>query len=163
VHTKRSEEQYHKDGNELLYLIIRGDETWVTFVNVETKEQSKQWMHTHSLKKLKILNKRCLPLRKLMATVSWDRKEVLVVEFMQQGTTSVLRNTKKLRRASENKRHGMLTSDVVLLHCNSSPHTAARTQVLLEHFNLELSDYPPYTLHLALSEYRLFTYLKNWL
>jgi hypothetical protein len=29
------------------------DETWVSFVNVETKEQSKQWMHTHSSNKLK--------------------------------------------------------------------------------------------------------------
>jgi hypothetical protein len=25
---------------------IRGDKTWVSFVNVETREQSKQWMHT---------------------------------------------------------------------------------------------------------------------
>jgi hypothetical protein len=28
---------------------VTGDETWVSFVNVETKEQSKQWMHIHSL------------------------------------------------------------------------------------------------------------------
>jgi hypothetical protein len=30
--------------------IIQGtdDEIWVLFVNVETKEQSKQWMHTYS-------------------------------------------------------------------------------------------------------------------
>jgi hypothetical protein len=34
---------------------------WVTFVNFETKEQSKQWMHIHSLNNLKRLNKRCLP------------------------------------------------------------------------------------------------------
>jgi acyl-CoA thioesterase len=32
------------------------------------------------------LNKRCLPSRKLMATVFWDRKGVLMAEFMQQGT-----------------------------------------------------------------------------
>jgi hypothetical protein len=25
-----------------------GDETWVSFVNVETREQSEQWMYTHS-------------------------------------------------------------------------------------------------------------------
>jgi hypothetical protein len=55
-------------------------------VNVETKEQSKQWMHTHSPSKPKSLNK-CLYARKLMAVVFWDRKEVLVVEYMQQGTT----------------------------------------------------------------------------
>jgi hypothetical protein len=43
-------------------------------------------MHTHFLNKLKSLNKH-LPTRKPMATVSWNRKGVLIVEFMQQGTT----------------------------------------------------------------------------
>jgi hypothetical protein len=48
-------EQYHKDGNEFLSHIVwvTGDETWVSFVNIETKEQSKQWMHTHSPNKAK--------------------------------------------------------------------------------------------------------------
>jgi hypothetical protein len=46
-------EQYRKDGNEFLSHIITDDETWVQFVNVETKEQSKQWLHTHSPKKPK--------------------------------------------------------------------------------------------------------------
>jgi hypothetical protein len=43
-------EGYHKDGNEFLTHIIQvtGDETGVSFVNVETKEQSKQWVHAHS-------------------------------------------------------------------------------------------------------------------
>jgi hypothetical protein len=43
-------ERYRKDGYEFLDQIVRvaGGETWVSFVNVETKEQSKQWMHTHS-------------------------------------------------------------------------------------------------------------------
>jgi hypothetical protein len=47
-------ERYHKDGDEFLNHIVRVtvDETWVSFVNVETKEQSKQWMHTHSSNKL---------------------------------------------------------------------------------------------------------------
>jgi hypothetical protein len=47
--------RYHKDGNEFLSHIIRvtGDVTWVAFVSVETKEQSKQWMHTHSPNKPK--------------------------------------------------------------------------------------------------------------
>jgi hypothetical protein len=40
---------------------------------------------THSPEEPKRLNKR-LPVRKLMATVFWDRKGVLMVEFMQQGT-----------------------------------------------------------------------------
>jgi transposase len=57
----------------------------------------------------------------------------------------------------------MLTSGVVLLHDNAHPHTAARTRALLEHFNWELFDHPPYIPDLAPRDYRLFTYLKNWL
>jgi hypothetical protein len=55
-------EGYHKDGDEFLNHIVRvtGDETCVSFENVETKEYSKQWMHTHSPKKPKNLNTRCL-------------------------------------------------------------------------------------------------------
>jgi hypothetical protein len=37
-------ERYHKDGDEFRGHIVQvtGDETWVSFVNVETKKQSKQ-------------------------------------------------------------------------------------------------------------------------
>jgi hypothetical protein len=43
-------ERYHKDGNGFFSHIIRvtADETWVSFVNVETKQQTKHWMYTHS-------------------------------------------------------------------------------------------------------------------
>jgi hypothetical protein len=41
-------ERYHKDGDEFLnhFRRVTGDKTWVSFENVETKEQSKQWLHT---------------------------------------------------------------------------------------------------------------------
>jgi hypothetical protein len=67
----------------------------------------------------------------------------------------------KLYRAIQNKRCGMLTYSIVLLHGNVHPHTAACTQALLEHFNWELFDHPPYSPNHALSDYHLFTYLKN--
>jgi hypothetical protein len=48
-------ERYHKDGDEFLSHIVQvtGDETWVSSVNVETKEQSKLWLHSHSPNKPK--------------------------------------------------------------------------------------------------------------
>jgi transposase len=85
---------------------------------------------------------------------------------MQQGTTitsEVYSGTKKLIRALQNKRRGMLTPGVVLLHDNSHQHTAARTRALLEHFNWEFSDHPPYSPDLAPMDYNLFTNPKNWL
>jgi transposase len=78
---------------------------------------------------------------------------------------SVLRSTKKLRRAIQNKSRGMQTSGVVLLHDNARPHarTAARTRALLEHFNWELFVHPPHSPDFSPSDYRLLIYLKNWL
>jgi hypothetical protein len=45
-------------------------------VNVETKKQSRQWMHTYSPNKPKKIKHR-LSSRKLMAAVFWDKKGVL--------------------------------------------------------------------------------------
>jgi histone-lysine N-methyltransferase SETMAR len=47
---------------------------------------------------------------------------------------------------------GMLTYGVVLLNDNTRPHTAARTRALLEYFNWELCDHPPYSPDLAPSD-----------
>jgi hypothetical protein len=98
-------------------------------VNVETKEQSKQWMQAHPPNKPKKIKQR-LSARNMVAAVSWDRKEMLMVEFMQHGTTIMsevyCKTLKKcVRLAIQNKRCGMLTSHVVLLRDNAYPHTAA--------------------------------------
>jgi hypothetical protein len=52
-------------------------------VNAETKERPKQCTHTHAPEKPKKFKQTSA--RKLMATVFWDTKGVLMVEFMQQG------------------------------------------------------------------------------
>jgi hypothetical protein len=57
----------------------------------------------------------------------------------------------------------MLTSGVVLLHDNARSHTTACAQALLEHFNWELFDHPPYSPDLTSNDYHLFIYQKNWL
>jgi hypothetical protein len=51
--------------------LITNDKSWVSFVNVETKEQSKQWMHTHSQNKPKKFKQTAA--RKLVEPVFWDR------------------------------------------------------------------------------------------
>jgi hypothetical protein len=55
-------------------------------VNVETTEQPKHWMHAHSPDKT-VKFKQMFCAKKLMATVFWNRKGVLRMEFMQQATT----------------------------------------------------------------------------
>jgi hypothetical protein len=62
-------ERCNKDGHEFLshIVLVIGDETWVSFVNVETKEQSKERIYTHSPYRLKKLKQTSV--RKLMAAI----------------------------------------------------------------------------------------------
>jgi hypothetical protein len=98
-------------------------------VNDEIKEHSKQRMHTHSPNKLKKFKQTSA--RKLLAAVFWDKKGVLVVDLMQQGTTIMsevyCKTQKILRKSIQIERHGMLAYGVVLLHDNARLPTAART------------------------------------
>lgn len=159
-------QRYSDEGAAFLGKIVTGDETWVQFVNAETKEQSKQWMHTNSPNKPKKF-KQTLSNRKLMATVFWDCKGPLLVEFMDPGTTitaaTYCETLKRLRRAIQNKRRGKLSSGIVLLHDNARPHTARTSKELLENFGWELFDHPPYSPDLAPSDFHLFTKMKVWL
>jgi hypothetical protein len=68
---------YREEGDEFLDRIVTGDETWVQFVNADTKEQSKQWMHTHSPNKPKKF-KQTLSNRKMMATVFWELSGIVI-------------------------------------------------------------------------------------
>jgi histone-lysine N-methyltransferase SETMAR len=87
--------------------------------------------------------KQTISTRKNMCTVFWDRKGVLLVEFLPQGSTinaGVYCNT---HRAIQNKRCDMLSWGVVMLHDNARPHTAAATQDLIATFGWEQFDHPP--------------------
>jgi hypothetical protein len=88
-------------------------------------------MHAHSPNKPKKF-KQTLSARQLMVTVFWDRKGVLMVELVQQGTTLTsevyCKTLKILRMAIQNKSRGMLTYGVVLIYDNALLHTATRTR-----------------------------------
>ena len=129
-------DRYHKEGDQLLENIVTGDGTL-----------SMEWRHTTSPVKVKA--KQTISTRKVMATVFWDRHGVLLVEFMQQGTTinaaTYCATLTKLRRAIQNKRRGLLTSGVLLLHDNARPHSAIQTQNLIRSFGWEQIAHPPYS------------------
>jgi len=137
--------RYHKEGDGMLSHTVTTDETWVSYITPESKQQSLHWKHTGSPKRKKF--KQTFSTRKIMCTVFWDRQDVLLVEFLPQGTTinSALycETLKKLRRKIQNKRPGMLSANILLLHDNGRPHSAARTQDLITSFKWEQMDQTP--------------------
>ncbi|GFS76299.1 mariner Mos1 transposase [Trichonephila clavipes] len=156
-------DRYHKEGDQFLERIVTGYETWVSHITPESKRQSMAWRHTNSPVRVKA--KRTISTRKVMATVFWDRHGVLLVEFMQQGTTinaaAYFATPTKLRRAIQNKRRSFLMSGVLLLHDNARPHSAINIQNLIRSFGWEPIDHPPYSPDLAPSDFHLFRYLKE--
>ena len=157
--------RYHKEGDGMLSHIVTGDEIWVSHITPESKQQSLHWKHTGSLKRKKF--KQMFSTRKITCTVFWDRQGVLLVELLSQGITinsAVYCETlKKLRCAIQNKRCGMLSVTILLLHDNAQPHSAAQTQDLDTSFKWEQMDPPPYSPDLVPSDYHLFLHLKKFL
>ncbi|GFV89672.1 histone-lysine N-methyltransferase SETMAR [Trichonephila clavipes] len=134
-------DRYHKEGDQFLERIVTGDKTWVSHITPESKRQSMEWRHTNSPVRAKA--KRTISTRKVMATEFWDRHGVL--------------------RAIQNKRRGLLTSGVLLLHDNARPHSAINTQNLIISFGWEQIYHPPYSPVLAPSDFHLFRHLKEFL
>jgi hypothetical protein len=93
-------EQYHKDVNEFLNHIVKvtGDETYVLFLNVETKEKSKQWVHTRSSNKPKKFKQR------LSACQKAGRSCFLGQETSADGGIHATKDHNNIRRVLRNNK-----------------------------------------------------------
>ena len=96
--------RYSEVGDNILSRVVTGDETWVSYATPESKQQSLEWRHTSSPTKTKFKQTTST---QNMCTVFCDRKGILLVDFLPQGSTinaGVYCDTlKKLRRAIQNK------------------------------------------------------------
>jgi len=102
-----------------------------------------------------------------MASDFWDRKGILLFDIMSPGATTnaaeFCDTLTRLRRDIQNKRRGMLSRGVYLLHDNARPHSAHVTTVFLEDFKWDILDHPPYSPDLVPSDFHLFLHLKKHL
>ena len=156
---------FAKEDDGLLTLIVRGDETWVSYITPESKQQLIVWRHTTSLEKKKF--KQTMSTRKITCTVFWDRLRVLFVEFLSitETVNKDIRCAKllNLRRAIQNERSGMLSRGIPLILDNFRPYTANKTQDLVASFGWEQFDHLPYSPDLTQRDFRLLLHLKKFL
>ncbi|GFV02277.1 histone-lysine N-methyltransferase SETMAR [Trichonephila clavipes] len=99
---------------------------WVPKMFNERTQKEKDWLCTrlpHTLCRKSHEMQNFDFSEKIMASVFWDRQGILLLEFMALGTTinaaTYCQTLKRLRRAIQNKRRGMLTNGVRLLHDNA--------------------------------------------
>jgi histone-lysine N-methyltransferase SETMAR len=95
------------------------------------------------------------------------QKSILMVDFMPPGATvhaaAYCDTLIWPLRAIQNKRRGILSRVLCLLDENAWPHYEHVTTTLLEKFKWDISDHPPYSPYLALSDFNLFPQLKKHL
>jgi hypothetical protein len=109
---------------------MTGDETWMSFVNVETKEKSKHCMRTLSPNRPKKFNQTISLCQETDGNCFLEQERSpdggINAKSDYNNVTSLLRNTKKncVRLVMQSKRRGMLTYSVlvVLPHDNARPH-----------------------------------------
>jgi len=67
----------------------------------------------------------------------------------------------QLKDILKEKRRGKFTKRFLFLHDNAPAHRALATQKKLAYLGFQCLDHPPYSPHLAPSDYRLFPGLKK--
>ena len=127
------------------------------------KKQSMACKHTGSPKPKKFIQ--TFHGRKLMATVFWDRKGVLLVAFMNPGTTIISKVyceiLKQLRRGIQDRWRGLLTFGVMLLYANTRPLTAVLS--CSGNSKWESFYHPPFSPDMTPNDFHLLLHLKTFL
>src|SRR3954464_9766479 len=78
-------DRFSAEGEKFLERMVTGDETWVHHYTPETKRSSIPWKHVTSPSPRKFRVQRSAS--KVMATVFWDIKGVLLVNFLKRNHT----------------------------------------------------------------------------
>ncbi|XP_048241256.1 histone-lysine N-methyltransferase SETMAR-like [Haliotis rufescens] len=157
---------YRADPENFHARLVTGDETWIHHWDPETKKDSKQWKNKTSPPPKKFKTQPSAG--KIMATVFWDSKGVLMIDYKPPKKTKITGAywadlMKKLRNAIKEKRRGMLTAGVLLLHDNAPAHKRRVAQAAIRECKFEQLNQPPYSPDLEPSNYYLFRHLKSHL
>ena len=74
---------FNRNKNEFLRRFVTVNETWIRHNTPETKQHSKQWVlpGKSAPKKVKV----SLSANKVMATVFWDARGVIHIDYLQKG------------------------------------------------------------------------------
>jgi len=155
--------RYEEEGDAFIHPIVTCDETWVHHYTPETKRASKELRGMGEECPVKVKTR--LSAGKVMAMVFWDFKGVLLVDFLHARRTVnaayYCNLLEKVRAAYRSKRRGFPIRDVLLLHNNARPHSAALTQEKLAQMYWTVLEHPPYSPDLSPCDYHMFGPLKE--
>ena len=132
------------------------DETWVHYYEPENKAQSCQWVGSGSPRPKKFRTQPSAG--KVMATVFWDAKGVIMLDFLPKRSTITGVYYANLL---DQQRRSKLSKGVLLQQDNTRVHTCKVAMDAVERNGYELIPHPAYSPDLAPSDFFLFPNLKK--
>ena len=143
--------------------LVTVDETWVHYYEPENKAQSRQWVGPGSPRPKKYKTQPSAG--KMMATVFWDAKGVIMLDVLPKRSTITrvyyAYLLDQLRTAIREKRRGKFSKGVLLQQDNARVHTCKVAMDAVERNGYELIPHPAYSPDLAPSDIFLFPNLKK--
>ena len=116
--------KHFRSKDDFLLRLVTIDETWVHYYEPENKAQSRQWVGPGSPRPKKLKTQPSAG--KVMATVFWDAKGVIMLDFLSKRNTITgvyyANLLDQLRTAIHEKHRGKLSKGVLLHQDNESPH-----------------------------------------
>jgi histone-lysine N-methyltransferase SETMAR len=124
-----------------------------------------EWYHKNSpVKKKPRISKSS---KKIMASVFWDERGVVFIDFLEKNTTinkeRYCQTLGKLKRAINLKRTELRGHQIIFHQDNARPHTALQTMAKISKLGWTIMPHPPYSPDLAPSDFFLFGHLKRYL
>ena len=145
-----------KDG--FLLRLVTVDETWVHYYEPENKAQRCQWVGLRSGPRPKTFKTQPF-VCKMMATVLWDAKSVIMLDFLLKrriiNGVHYANLLDQLRTGFREKRRGKLSKGVLLQQDNARVHTRKVAMDAVERIGYELIPHPAYSPDLAPSDFFL--------
>ncbi|CAK9819145.1 Mariner Mos1 transposase [Anthophora quadrimaculata] len=139
------------------------DKNWIHHYTPEQKEQSKQWIEASGSapKKAKMVPSA----GKVMATVFWNCKGVLLIDYLQKDKTInseyYCNLLDQLDAKIREKRPALKKKRIIFHQNNGRAHTSVLAMAKFNELKYELLEHPVYSPDLAPSGYYLFPNLKK--
>lgn len=141
------------------------DETWIQHYTPESAQQAKQWRKTGESPPKRPKSEKSAG--KVLASVFWDSKGIIFIDYLEHGRTitdeyfvklldRLVKEIKKIRPHLSRKK-------ILFLMDNAPAHKANVSNEKLEELSFEKVPHAPYSPDLTPSDYYLFPNLKRWL
>lgn len=154
-------ERFKKNKSDFIRRFI----TWVYHHDPESKQEAKEWCEPGSSAPKRVRVQKSA--KKVLASVFWDAKGILFIDYLQTGKTInsdyYCNLLNQLDEKIRERRPGLQKKKIIFHQDNAPAHTAQKTIAKITELKYELLQHPAYSPDLAPSDFWLFPHLKQYL